>query len=347
MPSKNPLLISRTEITRVLGGSAFLFLCRIGGAAATFLTQLLLARWMGAGELGSYVLAFSWLTLLSAIPVSGYTTAAVRFIGQGLANQEHGYTRGYIRHAIKITVLSSTGITLIAVSSVILFPGFPAQLQMLFCAAFAGIPFYSIMRVNTGIAMASSRFALGYLPSNIFRPMIFLALVWFIWLQDVSLTAELAMELQVLVLIILAVLTAVLGWLSTRQLLSPVSPIKDAKTWNRAAMPLLGVALFTNYFPQITVIVSGFFLTSADIGIYHVGYRLAMLISFTLGAVDSFTAPALSRYYHTNSRSELIREIQHSTALRFGIALTSVVFLIFLGDWVLGLFGPEFIEVLK
>jgi O-antigen/teichoic acid export membrane protein len=112
-------------------------------------------------------------------------------------------------------------------------------------------------------------------------------------------------------------------------------------------MPLLGVALFTNYFPQITVIVSGFFLTSADIGIYHVGYRLAMLIAFTLGAVDSFTAPALSRYYHTNSRSELIREIQHSTALRFGIALTSVVFLIFLGDWVLGLFGPEFIQGYK
>ena len=62
---------------RVLGGSAFLFLCRIGGAALTFLTQLLLARWMGASELGSYVLAFAWLGLLSAIPVGGYNAAAV------------------------------------------------------------------------------------------------------------------------------------------------------------------------------------------------------------------------------------------------------------------------------
>lgn len=347
MPSKNPLLISRADITRVLGGSAFLFLCRIGGAAATFLTQLLLARWMGASELGSYILAFSWLTLLSAIPVSGYSHAAVRFIGQGLANQKYGYIRGYIRHAVKITLLSTTGVALIAITGIVLFPGFPAELQILFFSAFAAIPLYSVMRVNTGIAMAASRFALGYLPGNIIRPILFLMLVWVIWLQDVSLTADLAMALQLLALILLAVLTSVLTWRSMQQLLSPEPPVKDTKTWNRAAMPLLGVSLFTNYFPQITVIVSGFFLASADIGIYNVGYRVALLISFALVAVDAFTAPVLSRHYHRNNRSALIREIQHSTALRFGISLTAVLFLIFFGDWVLSLFGPEFIQGYK
>jgi len=334
-------------LKRVLGGSAFLFLCRIGGAAATFLTQVLLARWMGASELGSYILAFSWLTLLSAIPVSGYNAAAVRFIGQGLANQEHGYARGYIRHTIKINLFSSAGMASIAIISIILYPGFPAEQQMLFIAAFAGIPLFAIMRVNNAIAMATSRFALGYLPNNIIRPFLFLALIWVIRSQDISLTANLAMNFQLLVLIILAILTSILMWRSTRQLLSPETPVKDTKTWNRAALPLLGVTLFTNYFPQITVIVSGFFLSSADIGIYNVGYRVAMLISFALVAIDAFTAPELSRYYHRNERSELIREIRHSTALRFGISLTAVVFVIFFGEWVLGLFGPEFIQGYK
>jgi O-antigen/teichoic acid export membrane protein len=347
MPSKDPLLISKTGIRRMLGGSAFLFLCRISGAAVTFLTQLLLARWMGAAELGSYILAFSWVTLLAVIPVGGYNIAAVRFIGQGLANQDHGIARGYIRHEIKITILSSTGIAVIAVTGIILFPGFPAELRMLFFAAFAGIPLFAIMRANTGIAMAMSRFALGYLPGNVIRPMLFLVLVWAIWLQDVSLTADLAMELQVVVLIILAVLTSVLGWLSTRQLLSPAPPIKDTKTWNRAAIPLLGVELLTVNFQQVTVIVSGFFLASADIGIYNVGYRISMLITFTLLAVDAFTAPTLSRYYHSDNRSEMIREIQHSAVLRFTIALTLVVFLILFGRWVLSLFGPEFTQGYK
>jgi O-antigen/teichoic acid export membrane protein len=347
MPSKDSPLISKPGIQRMLGGSAFLFLCRIGGAAATFLTQLLLARWMGAAELGIYILAFSWLTLLAAIPVSGYTAAAVRFIGQGLANQEHGFARGYIRHATKINLLSTTGIALLAITSVILFPGFPAELQLLYLVTFAGIPFFSIMSINNGIALAMSRFALSYLPANILRPMLFLLLVWAIWLQDFSLTADLAMELQIVVVIILAGFTSVLRWRSMRLRLSPASLIKDTKTWNRAAMPLLGVSLFTSFFPQITVIVSGFFLASADIAIYNVGYRVAMLISFPLVAIDAFTAPALSRHFHSNDRSELIREIQHSTALRFGIALTAVIFLVFFGDWVLSLFGPEFKEGYK
>ena len=115
-------------------------------------------------------------------------------------------------------------------------------------------------------------------------------------------------------------------------------------TWNRAAMPLLGVSLFSNYFQQITVIVSGFFLATADIGFYNVGYRVAMLISFTLVAVDAFTAPALSQHYHRNAREDLIQDIQHSTALRFGISLAAVAFLILFGEWVLSLFGPEFIR---
>ena len=343
MLSKNSKLISQTEIRRVLGGSAFLFICRIGGAAATFLTQLLLARWMGAAELGNYILAFSWLTLLSALPSGGYSSAAVRFLGQGLATGEHGYARGYMRHATQIVVVASIGIAFLGVACISFFPEFPAELAMLFLVTFAGVPFFSIMRINNGIAMATSNFALGYLPGNIIRPLLFLLLVWVIWLQGVSLTADVAMELQVLVLIVIAVGTSILRWLVTRQLLTEAPLIKDGKSWNRAAMPLLGVSLFSNYFPQITVIVSGFYLASTDIGIYNVGSRVAMLISFVLIAIDSFTAPVLSRHYHKGDRDALIQEVQQSTVLRFGIALASVVFLMFFGDWVLSLFGPEFV----
>ena len=74
-------------------------------------------------------------------------------------------------------------------------------------------------------------------------------------------------------LVALAVLTSVLMWVYTWQRLPSESPIKDTKTWNRAAMPLLGVTMFSSYFQQFTVIVSGFFIASADIGIYNVGYR--------------------------------------------------------------------------
>ena len=152
-----------------------------------------------------------------------------------------------------------------------------------------GIPFLAVMRVNNGIAMASSRFALGYLPGNIVRPVLFLTLMWLLWLNHIALDSELAMLVQFFVLIAVAILTSVLMRFSTRQLLSQDPPIMETRTWNRAAISLLGVELFTGFFQQITVIVSGLFLPSADVGIYNVGYRIALLITFTLMAIDSFT----------------------------------------------------------
>jgi O-antigen/teichoic acid export membrane protein len=192
--------------------------------------------------------------------------------------------------------------------------------------------------------MATSNFALGYLPANIVRPLLFLLLVAAVWSQGTSLTADLSMKLQVVTLIALALGTTALRIRSTREIRSSTLPPlgDEKKIWNRAALPLLGLVLFTNYFQQITVIVSGFFLSSADIGIYNVGYRIAMLISFTLIAIDAFVAPSLSRFYHADDRARLVKEIQYSTALRFGVSLLAVMFLVVFGDWVLAFFGAEF-----
>ena len=334
----------KTELTRMVGGSAFLFLCRIGGAAVTFLTQLLLARWMGASELGHYVLAFAWLTLLAAIPVGGYSAAAVRFLGQGLASDSPGYARGYIHHALSVTIVSSLAITVLAAAAVSFVPELTGDVRSLLLLAIAGVPVFAAMRISNGIAMAMSRFALGYLPNNIVRPVLFLVLIWFVWMQGDALTAGRAMQLQVFVLLGVTAGTSLLLWAYTLQRLPPSPATSDSKTWNRAALPLLAVTIFSNHFQQITVVVSGVFLAASDIGIYNVGYRIAMLISFTLVAVDSFTAPALSRFHHMNDRDKMIREIRHSTALRFGISLGAVVFLGFFGEWVLAFFGAEFVQ---
>jgi O-antigen/teichoic acid export membrane protein len=332
------------RIARLLGGSGFLLFCRVFGAAITFLTQVLLARSMGPTELGTYVLAFSWLTLLSVVPAGGYNAAALRFVGQGLADKDHAYTRGYIRHTFKIILTASTSIVLLAIAGAFLFPEIAPAMDTLYLTAVLAIPFFAVLRASNGIAMAAARFAQGYLPNNVLRPSLFLALIWLLLVNDVSLDAGLAMLLQFVAVVSMAVLTTVLMRQFMRELASPDPPVKETRVWNRSAIPLLGVELFTSYFQPITVIVSGFFLPKADIGIYNVGYRVALVISFTLVAIDAFTGPVLSRHYRTGERARLIHEIQYSTLFRFGISFAAVVFLVFFGEWVLRLFGDEFVE---
>jgi O-antigen/teichoic acid export membrane protein len=281
--------------------------------------------------------------LTSAIPAGGYNVAALRFIGQGLADKDHAYTRGYITNAIKIISMASTVMALLAIAGAFLLPGFTAENNILYFATVIGIPFFALMRANNGIAMASARYALGYLPNNVLRPILFLLFIWLLLQNDKSLDSGLAMLMQLLAIVTLAMMTSVLMWQSVRQLAAPDSPINESRVWNRAAMSLMGVEIFTNYFQPITVIVSGLFLPKADIGIYNVGYRVALVISFMLIAVDAFTAPIFSRHYRRRDRVQLIRGIQHSTALRFGISFSAVIFLVLYGEWVLNLFGPEFV----
>ena len=344
MASDQPTESINRRIARLLGGSGFLLFCRVFGAAITFLTQVLLARSMGPSELGSYVLAFSWLTLLSVVPAGGYNAAALRFIGQGLADRDHAYARGYIQHTFKIVLTASTSIALLGIAGAVLFPKIAPEMSTLYLSAVLAIPFFAVLRASNGIAMAAARFAQGYLPNNVLRPTLFLALIWFLLVNDIELDAGLAMLMQFLAIISMAILTSVLMRLFVRELSSPEAPAREARIWNRSAIPLLGVELFTSYFQPVTVIVSGFFLPKADIGIYNVGYRVALVISFTLVAIDAFTGPVLSRHYRTGERARLIREIQYSTFFRFGISFAAVVFLIFFGEWVLSLFGTEFVE---
>jgi len=75
-------------LSSIARGSAFVFVCRVSGAAFTLLLQVMLARWLGAAEMGVYVLAFSWCILLANISHLGLANAAIRVIGKAMAEEK-------------------------------------------------------------------------------------------------------------------------------------------------------------------------------------------------------------------------------------------------------------------
>lgn len=332
------------DVRRLLGGAAFIFSCRIFASAVTFVTTLLLARWMGAAELGAYALAFSWLIMLAVFPASGYADAAIRFVGHGLARGDHGYVRGFIRHSTKVVILSSAALAAVGIAIVLSVPDFSSKTRVVFLLALAGVPFFAWLRLDTGVANAASRFALCFMPNNVFRSILFLVGVWLVWLLPYELEARSVMAIQLAAIVAVTIPTTILVRRPTMKHAASVPSSSESGLWARTAFSLLGLILFTNYFQQITVIGIGFFLPSADIGVYSVTYQIAMLISFGLIAVDSFVAPALARHFSRDERTELIRVIRHATQMRVIFAALGVALFIVLGDRILGLFGEEFVE---
>ena len=67
----------RTLAQRVAGNA---FLIRVFAAGLAYITQVLLARWMGAHEFGVYVYVWTWVMLIGALADLGLASAAQRFI---------------------------------------------------------------------------------------------------------------------------------------------------------------------------------------------------------------------------------------------------------------------------
>ena len=61
-----------------LAGAAFVI--RVVSAAITFVSQILLARWMGSFDFGIFIYGWTWLLLVGAMVDLGFGSSAQRFI---------------------------------------------------------------------------------------------------------------------------------------------------------------------------------------------------------------------------------------------------------------------------
>ena len=344
MSAAKPVEPAAGNLRALIGGASFVFLCRVGGAGMTFAIQVLLARWIGAAELGIYVVAFSWCLLLSTLAGGGFAMAAIRFVGVGLATGRHGYVKGFIRRGNQVVLATGLLVATLAVLASRAGAGvYPLAAQPAFFYAMLAVPLYGLMQFQNGVANALSRLALSFTPNNIWRPLLFLLALFLLRLLDGSLDAEQAMRLHFFSIAIVTIGTVLFLRRVLLRALDTGPREYDMRVWLRVAPPLLAMEFFGNYFPEVTVIALGSYLPTPGIGVYNAAFRAAMLITFGLNAIDASVAPRLSTLHAAGDLEALQDAVDRATWLRFRAGLLAVVLLGLFGEYVLALFGPEFI----
>ena len=87
-------LSSEHAATQRMAGNAFII--RVTGAVIIFLSQILLARWMGGVEFGIYVYAWTWLQLVGDIIHLGLPLTAQRAIPEYTQRNDLDGLRGFL-----------------------------------------------------------------------------------------------------------------------------------------------------------------------------------------------------------------------------------------------------------
>lgn len=331
------------EFAVLLGGSAFIFSMRLVGAALTFLTQLLLVKWMGAEELGRFVFAFSIASVLAWVSTLGMPVTATRFVPQAVAKGRLGIAAGFFRKTISI-VLTSTLVISTITMIVVFIVAWDAPGDELLTLALGTllIPFLAALMSQNDAGRSIYLVTTTFLPNMLLRHVFLLFGVVGLFSMGITVNAAWTMGVLLVSVAILAIGQFFFVRNAVRKVIGDAKPEYDTRTWLQSALPMVVIFGFTGFFLEINVSLAGAFLPRADLAVYNLAFQIANLIAFFLVAVGYQFGPHASRLYAEGQMDALQTLVSRTAQIRFGFAAAMFVGLAVVGSWILGIFGEKF-----
>ena len=90
-------------------------------------------------------------------------------------------------------------------------------------------------------------------------------------------------------------------------------------------------------------VISGISTNSAQIGVYHTAFKLSMFATIGLMAIKSIASPKFAELFKKKDFDSLKKVTQQSTKLIFWTTLPLVIIFILFSEYIMGLFGEEFV----
>ncbi|BBL81901.1 flippase [Thermus thermophilus] len=342
-----PQLLSRLRQQDILAtlarGAGIAFVIQATGTGLKYLTQVLLARWMGATEYGVYAYAFTWANLLSVFATLGFTTGVLRFVPEYLAKKDWAHMRGLIRRVRQLVLLA--GIVLAAVGGLALIVLRSPQMDVSTLLLGMGlVPLLALMSMQMEMVRGMQRIALAYAPPMLLQPVLALGTAFIVLKAMGALTSVATIGAFMLaVLVVLGVQSqGLIRVLPREALLAP--PSYETVGWLRVSFPLLLVSGSLIVLNQSDILMIGIFIGPKEAGIYTAATKTAALVSFVLVAVNAIAAPMISEFHAKGDREKLQEMVSAAAQWMFWPSLGATLGLALFGRAVLGFFGPEFAE---
>src|ERR1700758_1417283 len=99
------------SLTRRLAGT--IFIIRVISAGLAYVSQVLLARWMGTSDYGIYVYVWTWVLLLGSMMDFGISASAQKIIPEYRATGQRALLRGFLSGSRWITLAVSATVSLL------------------------------------------------------------------------------------------------------------------------------------------------------------------------------------------------------------------------------------------
>lgn len=321
------------------------FAVRAGSAALLFLTQIVLARWMGAAEYGLFVTAWTCVLVLGGIVHLGFNVAMMRLAPQYYANKDYGAFRGLWAGGRRVATTSATVVALLGLAAIwIVEMEGSAALALPLALAFLCLPLYTRTDVQDGLGRGQGWTMDSIVPPFIVRPLALLAMVAVAFVAGSPATAVTGMMLAFFSVVAANVMQTVLLKRRIRESVPEATPTYDYAGWFKISLPLLAGGISEIITLNADVLLLNLYRPPEEIGIYYAAAKTTALALFVLYAVGTAYAGRIAAASALGNRAEI--ETLVGQAVRWTFIPSAAVTLAILaaGYPVLASFGDGFTD---
>jgi O-antigen/teichoic acid export membrane protein len=315
---------------------------RIAGGGLLFMSQALLAGWMGPDAFGRYSFAWAWVAVLASMGSLGLGATSVRYIAAYRAVALASRLRGLLHFGRTVTIGGSGVIALIALVVVSNLPAHSSYQGSLAIALFA-IPLLSVLALESAYARGFGWMGLSVIGSQIGRPAFLI--VGGLLVSMIAQTGR--AEPYVMACLCAYFLAATAQHLAVRRRISAVlepGPRElDATSWIKMAGAVLVLNASQTVRVNADLLITGSILPAHELGIYAAAVRTATLVAFIVSVASLVAQPTIAALHSQDLPVELRRFILLATRLIFVTSLVIGAGVGIFGKLILGLFGGEFV----
>jgi O-antigen/teichoic acid export membrane protein len=321
------------------------FAVRMASAGIVFVSQVLLARWLGDAEFGSYVYVLTWLLVAGDLVHLGVPLTAQRFIPEYAEAKSFDLLRGYLLGS-RLLCLGAGVVTALVGGALVyaLENVIERSLIVPFYFACVAVPAYTLSFMTDGVARSYNWMNLALLPGYVVRPLLLLAGVAILRMAGIELDAA-----NVLAVLAAAAWIAVLAQMiqldSRLRPLVPAGPRRYAPAvWTNVALPMVLVWGLYTLLTSTDVLILKYFRSAEEVAHYFAAAKVLALVTMVHFAVSASTAHRFTAYHVADDRDGLAAFAATTVRWVFWISLVFTLALLSVGRPVLWLFGPDFVS---
>ena len=326
-------------------GTSIAMFIRFGAVVTSYFFTFIIAKFYGAQTLGAFAICQTILMIFSIFSRLGFDTASIKFISENNIESNFNKLKIIYFKILMVVVISSLFLNLVLFNLseyiAIQIMGKPHIVSYIKVVSFGILPF-SLLFLHSECFRGMKKI----LHYSLFRSMTipFISSIFIIFFKFLNLESMQHPLYSYLITIILLSFIAMIFWISYL----PISNDKiivnvKLSSLLKVSLPMFFTSSLTYFLQWFSVLILGIFVSEKFVGMYDVAFRISMVTSISLFAVNSIVAPKIAELYSKNKSDEFRKLIHQSSKLIFFVSLPFIVLFISFPEFFLNIFGQEFV----